>query len=605
MSTPKPASRHHGIALRSRHLMELAVHAGDRLFLPAESLLRQTHPTHPQYTGCVVAQTPLEYAIALLESGGDAARANRIIRRTADFQDRDPASPTYGNFLWMTHWERVMDRNAVSFMTPNYAYLWRRHRPKLDARTRACLESLFPLALRGVLAHRVPPAYTNIFLLNILSKLELAAILADEATAHEARSDWTAWAADVSQHGIGEYNSPCYTAVDLYALEGIREAAPTAPFRREVEVLLEYVWTEFAANFHAGIKCLTGPMSRAYPSDYLYGNGLSGVIAFQQFGTRYASFDSNGGLTPFVVNFAMRRYVLPERIRAIALHKSLPVTVRGFVPQHDLAWVNYLTRDFSLGSQAGRYGGQEMPVFLAFRTRRKRRSLFFKSDPALAVLASAQDAGLLLGGFHYAQDSAWSKLEKEVRDAAAIRLYLGPTRYLHQKLFLKRLPGRNGTCPASSLLVAVQLGTVFVGIQAFLAGPADGKNEVNIERQGKETVLVWQLGGPPSGADNDALPVAAFFLVVAEVAAHANLKDFARHVAGYTVSATPRPGETALAVTGQGVTLSVQVPPTKQRQAPGFLHDSPYLQLCPGDLGKRAISARQADGQHPRVAGVR
>jgi hypothetical protein len=80
-----PVSQHRDVFARSRQFMELGAQSGNRLFLPSEALLRQTHPTHPQYTGCVVAQTPLEYAIALFETGGNASAAGNAAALVAGF----------------------------------------------------------------------------------------------------------------------------------------------------------------------------------------------------------------------------------------------------------------------------------------------------------------------------------------------------------------------------------------------------------------------------------------------------------------------------------------------------------------------------------------
>lgn len=568
---------------RGRFLMEQAVRSGDGLFVPEEGLLRLIHPTKPSYTGHVVAQMPLEYAIALLETGGDAQRANQIIRRTTDFQDRDAGSDTFGNFIWMTHWKTVQDRNAVSFMTPNYAYLWKHHREKLECTTRTCLEAVFPLALRGGRAHRIPPTYTNIFLLNLLSKLELAAILGEESARREALSDWDDWVAEVSQHAIDEYNSPSYTAVDLYALEGILDAAPNEGFRQQVEKMLAYVWTEFAANYHAGIKCLTGPMSRAYPCDYLYGNGLSAVAAFQQFGSEVASLDSDGGLTPFVVNFAIRRYVVPDAIRAIALDKTWPVLIRGSVPGRGISWTNYLDRDFALGSQTGYYETQEMPVFLAFRTRRKRRSLFFKSEPPVPVLASAQNTNKLLGGFTYPVGMKWSRFGERARESATICLHLGQSKYQRNRIIQPNGLGQRLTQLDSSRYIALDLGSVFVGIKAFVVGPSGEEYPAQLERRAGESLIVWPMGKHLSQSDTARSPVAAFFMVVVGRREYAGLEDFARHLEEYALSITPQTGRITIAADGGGAHLSIDAPPPGLPLAE-YLHVSPFLRLAPGIL---------------------
>ena len=417
-------------ALRERNgqLLRWAVEAGNRSYDPAEGLLKQSH-VYPDYNGYVIAQAPVEYAIALLEtagpeSGWQVERANDIIRRTLRYQDRDPNSPTYGNFYWMAHWEQVKDRNAVSFMTPNYAYLWQQHRPQLDGETQRALGEMFPLALRGLRAHQVAPRYTNIFLLNLLGKLMLGQILAEPTTQEEALADWAAWVEQVSTQGIAEYNSPCYTPVDLYALAGIWQAAPTATFRAQVERMLEYLWAEFCLNYHPGAELLSGPMSRAYPWDYRTGTGLSAVLAYQHFGIA-RPLNSNGGTTPFIVNFATKSYVLPEAIRALALDKDYPLDVRGTLPGREIATHNHLERTFALGSQTGRYGVQEIPLFLAYQAPWERRTLFFQSEPPLATLSSAQQGSVVCGGWFYAPDLPWERYGPEARASAAVLGVLG------------------------------------------------------------------------------------------------------------------------------------------------------------------------------------
>ena len=86
------------------------------------ALIVRRNQFFPRFNGHTVAQQSLDYAILLLMSDDrtygtdDAGEANRIIRRILDHQDLRPKSDTFGNFFWMTHWDRVKDKNAVSFL---------------------------------------------------------------------------------------------------------------------------------------------------------------------------------------------------------------------------------------------------------------------------------------------------------------------------------------------------------------------------------------------------------------------------------------------------------------------------------------------------------
>jgi hypothetical protein len=140
--------------------------------------------------------------------------------------------------------------------------------------------------------------------------------MGDEALVRHAAGQWDLWLRGTALGGWLEYNSPCYTPVNLYALAGLWAECGDDSWRDSIGRVLECLYAEFAANLHKGSACLSGPMSRGYPCDYLFGTGLSAVVAYQQFGLWHSGdWDTNGGATPFVVNFAIYAYEVPESIR--------------------------------------------------------------------------------------------------------------------------------------------------------------------------------------------------------------------------------------------------------------------------------------------------
>ncbi len=64
-----------------------------------------------------------------------------------------------------------------------------------------------------------------------------------------------------------EYNSPTYYGVDLFALALWRVYGPTDLLRQRGAELEAELWKDIAAHYHAGLKNMAGPYSRAYGMD--------------------------------------------------------------------------------------------------------------------------------------------------------------------------------------------------------------------------------------------------------------------------------------------------------------------------------------------------
>ena len=185
------------------------------------ALIVRWNPFFPRFNGHTVAQQSLDYAILLLLSDDrtygtdDAGEANRIIRRILDHQDLRPKSETFGNFFWMTHWDRVKDKNAVSFLTIGLVFTYVNFQDKLEDDTKAALERAFPNALLGIRDHKVRWQYTNIYFLNLGGLVGLARVLDDPSIHAEAVADFNTWIEGTSEDGFHEFNSPTYTPVTL------------------------------------------------------------------------------------------------------------------------------------------------------------------------------------------------------------------------------------------------------------------------------------------------------------------------------------------------------------------------------------------------------
>ena len=371
-------------------------------FDATEKLFRVESPW-PGRSGLSVGQQSLPFALALLETGGDADLASDIIDRCLEYQDlRDPESPTYGNFFWYPHWTEVIDPNAVSFMAPFCARIWNGHREKLRGATARALEGRFPLILNGLMKQPwCHWAYTNIFLLTTSGRLMVSGITRDEGALAETVGQWEEWIDNTGRFGIPEFNSPTYTPVDVFALLDIREAAPTAELRREVEHALEYFFLEFFLHYHPEIKLLTGAFSRAYQNrqntDLRRPGGVE-LLCHHQLGTPIELPQLS------VLNVAYSDYLAPKWIRGLASDREYPLTIHARSGWEKGHWVrtNFMQRKYTVGSFSnGFYSILQVPVFIAYDTAQERKSVYTRGDPELGTCYADQVEDSVLAAFCY------------------------------------------------------------------------------------------------------------------------------------------------------------------------------------------------------------
>ncbi len=224
-----------------------------------------------QNAGSLGARDLFSAALALCEAGRDLDRLPALFEAAAALQNRDPASAAYGNFRWQLSEQSVRDFNAVEFCMRSAAPIWIRHRERLSDRARNALRETLEYAVEGCLRHRVPPAYTNITLMNASNLILLGEALERADALAEGRERLDAFCAYTWEAGIHEYVSPTYYGVDLDALLLLHEFTSSAAVREQADALLELLWTDLALNWFPPTQRLAGANSRSY--DYLRAHG--------------------------------------------------------------------------------------------------------------------------------------------------------------------------------------------------------------------------------------------------------------------------------------------------------------------------------------------
>jgi len=279
-------------------------------------------------------------------------------------QDRSPDSPTYGNIYWRVGWTEVRDRNGVSFWSPEAGLIFLNYRDLLDDSVADTVEETLQLCVTGLDLHRPRWQYTNIFLLNILSRLTLASVLDRPDVLERAEEDWETWFTETGKGGFTEYNSPTYVVTALAPLGRMLDYAPVA-MSKQVEQTLECLYADFCWHYHIPSGGLAGAMSRAYSGDWL-NNSMTNHIAYQQLDEPQTARNLSGPFT------ASSTYLAPASIRAAATREKAGTTVRAAIPDLDISRETVFGRHFALGIKSGpAYGHQELPLTIAHPGKRQ------------------------------------------------------------------------------------------------------------------------------------------------------------------------------------------------------------------------------------------
>ena len=591
--------RQRGIALR-HHLRKL----GDRDYDPDAALLRSFSAFFPRFTGHAVGQNSLEYALLLLHSDDrtygtdDKEEANRIIRTILRHQDLREGSESFGNFFWMTHWQRVKDANAVSFLTPGLVYAYLTFPEKLEDETREALERAFPHLLAGVHGHRVRWGYTNIFWLNLGALVGLARVLEDESVHEEAVGLFDEWLSGTDPDGLHEFNSPTYTGVTLFGIEAAWANTPDERFRERLQRTLDLLAYQLALNlFPSGV--LGGAAARAYQRDILLGAGHSNCWAHVKLGTpRLSAGEDPSAERVMFANYTLYDYVPPPGVRRLATDKPEQAEVLDRTLSIGSRRTHQMTRRYSIASQCmERVGGHSPPayVFIVRDTQCPRRTVAIIPDESFSHLPCAsfqsrQSGGRVLGRLRY--DLPEGGRERFLEDPAYVcepRALLGP----REEIAGVRVGNVDwGGAPVQLLPgqpVAVSYGNLMLGLVVLALGqegePVTGHAFLEQGEDGELRLRIPLFGGPELQPTDE--PAEALVLVdVRAQQPEDSLQDYAHWLAGWRLS-LGEGGEPAFSATHPDEpALAFPYSDADPDSIGAALHISPDLTLAPGDMTK-------------------
>lgn len=331
------------------------------------------------------------YAFALCEAKQHTERLDKLLGLAARMQDRDASSPNYGSFRWLWNDTEVTDLNAIEFCMQPAAILWSRHRDAMPSAAKNTLRDMLDPAVQASLRHRVGASYTNIALMSAGNLIVLGESLDRAEVADEGYRRLQAIFELTAKKGIPEYLSPGYYSVDLNALQLMEAFIKRPPGLRQARALLEYFWTEIAANFWWSNQRVCGAHSRDY--DYLHGlGGLDGHLVVAGF----LKDESEPGLIPALSRWqpsaallAMSRSQLPRLVRrqwGWSARQSVTPTIASAAAgarSDGTRWASYthwLAKDVTLSISGANYGPIDVPFTIDFPGSRDDVRCYFIPD---------------------------------------------------------------------------------------------------------------------------------------------------------------------------------------------------------------------------------
>ena len=316
--------------------------------------------------------------LATMVLGGDPRRAEHFVRWAFERQVMDPKSPDFGTILWQVGHSEIRDANSIEFCMQPIGPLLLAYGKQLSPAFKRDLRPHLEAAFTAIRRHEVRVTYTNIFLMKATNLLLVGEAIGDAEAARDGQAALDRWVQHTREAGIGEFDSPNYYAVDLNSLVMGRLYAANAATRAQYRRILDFFWTDIAANYYAGRGTLSGPHSRGY--QFLSGHESVELYLFHEGLRREPAGEQPAiGRVYLLLNEIAGGYHPPAEILKLASVPERVVRSRWRTePGRDR--YNYITPDFAIGSTNYHYGNHDKLI-----------DVELGRDPALPVAYIAPD----------------------------------------------------------------------------------------------------------------------------------------------------------------------------------------------------------------------
>jgi len=344
------------------------------------------------------AQAALAYL--LLGNGNDAsvAKAQAALERFMSIQNMNASSPEFGKVPWNAAKPEIHDGNAIEFSASAMSSIFISYGDRFP---KSFLDKVRPhlhAALVAVANHNQKISYTNIALMNASNQILLGEYLQDAAAVTAGKERFEEWIKYTRANGIAEFDSPTYSQTQISLLYEIYHNVRDPSVKAEAKLVLDYYWTELAANFFPGSGGLCGPNSRTY-SFLANDSNLTHVYYLNGLPARLSKAYSNLNDEVQILAPALWNDYTPP-VEALLLAGETPRLILqrwGPLPGQDRS--NYITSDFSIGSASHSNGAQDRLVTATLAS--------MKPLPFISVIPDQLDSPY--GNIHVMESGGHSK----------------------------------------------------------------------------------------------------------------------------------------------------------------------------------------------------
>ncbi|HUB27765.1 MAG TPA: hypothetical protein VL992_20245 [Tepidisphaeraceae bacterium] len=289
--------------------------------------------------------------------GDDPHVAEIFLDQAYDTQNMVRGSPVYGQLRWQTSDMAVSDLNAIEFGAQAVGPILLSFGDKLSPDFMDHFQPHLTAAIAAIEAHDVPVSYTNIYLMKTVNLMLLGEATGDAALVKQSQKMLDEWIGYTRLNGIHEFDSPTYYGVDLESLESGYHYTADPVFREKFRHILDYFWTDIAANYFAPAQKISPPYSRDY--DFLAGEGMLDTwLAVEGWGEKKWLYSRDLQAVYILDNFRPGGYEPPADL--VKLSQSGPrevISAWDDDPAHRR--VVWMGRNVALGSTSGDCGSQD------------------------------------------------------------------------------------------------------------------------------------------------------------------------------------------------------------------------------------------------------
>jgi hypothetical protein len=304
-------------------------------------------------------------ALGAAALGRPASEAEALMRMAFKLQDMEK-----GTVPWQMGHPEINDANAIEFACQAVGPLLLHYGSSLSAQFKQEMAPHIRAAYTAMRNHKVAVSYTNIFLMKTVNLMLMGEAMGDAEAAAEGYAMLDQWIDYTRSNGIHEFDSPTYYSVDLNSLNmGFRFAARPET-RAKFKAILDYFWTDIAANYFPGREDLGGAHSRDY--DFLYGDGRLNLHLFLE-GLRDQPYTARLDLeTVYLLENEVAQGYRPDANILACAETPERVVVSRWDANPERDRYTYITPDFAIGSANGDYNAQDKMIAVELASAKEK-----------------------------------------------------------------------------------------------------------------------------------------------------------------------------------------------------------------------------------------